>query len=320
MRTLFVILLCFQTIVLFAQAKTDPENQSKELGKVTWYRDYDEALEVANNEGKPILILFQEVPGCQTCRNYGHNVLSHPMMIEGIENLFIPLAIYNNKAGKDREVLNKYNEPTWNNPVVRIIDTNGKNLVERVAGNYSTRGLYTAMVKALKTQKKEIPGYFKLYGQEINATNATQEKTYQMYCFWSGEKILGAKEGVLETKAGFRGGAEVVNVKYDPSVVKESELTSYAQQANIKPTQTSEYIFSEKDHLFYLKKTNYKYLPLTDLQKTKINSALGLKQNADTFLSPKQKIWLKNIDFDQGKQQMLYLKDIKVAWWIKNGV
>ena len=114
------------------------------------------------------------------------------------------------------------------------------------------------MIKALKTQKKEIPGYFKLYGQEINATNATQEKTYQMYCFWSGEKILGAKEGVLETKAGFRGGAEVVKVKYDPSVVKESDLTSYAQQANIKPTQTSEYIFSEKDHLFYLKKTNYK--------------------------------------------------------------
>ena len=318
MRTLLVLFISFQTIFLFAQERTDPNNQSEELGKVMWYRDYDEALKLADKEGKAVLILFQEVPGCSTCRNYGHNVLSHPMMIEAIENLFIPLAIYNNKAGKDREVLNKYNEPTWNNPVVRIIDKKGKNLVERIAGNYSTKGLYTAMEKVLKVQKKTIPSYFKLYGQEINATMTAQEKTYKMYCFWTGEKVLGAKEGVLETKAGFRNGAEVVKVTYDASIVNESDLTTYAKKSNITPTHTSNYMFSEKDHLFYLKQTNYKYLPLTNLQKTKINSALGLKQNADIYLSPKQKMWLKNVDVDQ-KKQMLYLKDIKVAWSIKNG-
>lgn len=318
MKTLLALLISLPTVFLVAQEKTNPNNQSEELGKVSWYRNYDDALALAKKEGKAVLILFQEVPGCSTCRNYGHNVLSHPMMIEGVENLFIPLAIYNNKGGKDREVLNKYNEPTWNNPVVRIVDANGDNLVQRVAGNYSTKGLYQAMEKALKAQKKEVPNYFKLYGQEINATGSIQEKTYQMYCFWTGEKVLGAKEGVLEAEAGFAGGAEVVRVKYDASVVNESELTSYARQSNNSPSSATNFRFSEKDHLFYLKQTKYKYLPLTNLQKTKINSALGLKQNPDKYLSPKQKMWLKKIDNTQGKKEVLYLKNIEEVWAMNN--
>lgn len=34
-----------------------------ELGKVPWMRDYDEARTLAKKTGRPILILFQEVPG-----------------------------------------------------------------------------------------------------------------------------------------------------------------------------------------------------------------------------------------------------------------
>lgn len=114
-----------------------------------------------------------------------------------------------------------------------------------------------------------------------------------MYCFGTGEKVLGNKEGVLETKAGFSGGSEVVKVKYDATVLSESDLTAYAWQADILPSFSPIYVFSEKDHLFYLKKSPYKHLPLTDLQKTKINAALGTKQNPEVYLSPKQKLWLK---------------------------
>lgn len=35
----------------------------EELGKVEWLRDYGEAQAKAKESGKPILILFQEVPG-----------------------------------------------------------------------------------------------------------------------------------------------------------------------------------------------------------------------------------------------------------------
>jgi len=34
-----------------------------ELGTVKWSRDYDTALKTVGSSGKPMLLLFQEVPG-----------------------------------------------------------------------------------------------------------------------------------------------------------------------------------------------------------------------------------------------------------------
>ncbi|MDG1058474.1 MAG: thioredoxin family protein [Flavobacteriaceae bacterium] len=79
-----ILFFLFANITLVAQQRIE---QSEELGQVHWYRDYDKALAVAAKEDKDVLLLFQEVPGCSTCRNYGHNVLSHPLMVEAIESL-----------------------------------------------------------------------------------------------------------------------------------------------------------------------------------------------------------------------------------------
>ena len=62
--------------------KTNPRNQSVELGKVTWLRDYNSALSLSKLEDKPVLLFFQEIPGCSTCINFGRDVLSHPLMVE----------------------------------------------------------------------------------------------------------------------------------------------------------------------------------------------------------------------------------------------
>ena len=120
-----------------------------ELGHVHWLRSYPDALNQSKAERKPVLILFQEIPGCQTCKNYGTQVLAHPLIVEAIESEFVPLAIYNNKGGDDSEVLQLYNEPSWNNPVVRIVDQNGKDVVSRLNGNYSTAGLTSVMTQAI---------------------------------------------------------------------------------------------------------------------------------------------------------------------------
>ena len=87
--------LLYTFLVLSIVANTNKSNaqsnsQPKELGKVTWLRDYDKAIALAKKEQKDVFILFQEVPGCSTCRNYGQNVLSNPLMVEAIENSFIP--------------------------------------------------------------------------------------------------------------------------------------------------------------------------------------------------------------------------------------
>ena len=125
MQTNLLSLLLLIPFFLLAQERTSPQKQPIQLGKIAWYRDFDQAKTLAEKEGKAIFILFQEVPGCTTCRSYGKNVLSNPALISTIENDFIPLAIFNNKGGKDIKTLDVYKEPTWNNPVVRIVNAEG---------------------------------------------------------------------------------------------------------------------------------------------------------------------------------------------------
>jgi hypothetical protein len=294
-------------------SKTNPASQSEELGKVEWHRDYNQATQLAKETGKPILILFQEVPGCSTCRNYGHNVLSHPLMVEAIENEFIPLAIYNNKGGADRQILKKFGEPSWNNPVVRIVDVKGNDLVKRVSGNYSAKGLYSAMEKALKSTKHQIPEYMILLGKEVSSVQ-TQEKCYSMYCFWSGEKHLGNAKGVLKTEAGFANHKEVVKVTYNPNTISEEELDRFAKTGSCSPMQEAKFRFSNKDHLFYLKQSNYQYIPLSTIQQTVVNSALGNRTSPLKYLSPSQQKWLQEIQDKKRVKESFYHLELAEAW------
>ena len=315
----YLVLFVFMasTSTVFAQERTSPNNQDEELGKVSWYRDYDAAVIQALDQKKAILILFQEVPGCATCRNYGHNVLSHPLMVEAIENLFIPLVIHNNKGGKDRETLEKFKEPSWNNPVVRIVDAFGTDIVKRVGSDYTALGLYDAMTYALQQEKKEIPEFLKLLGTELTAVgNGTvKEQYFKMYCFWSGEKQLGSKNGVLNTEAGFMGGHEVVKVQYDEAQLSAEQLTKFAQRYQITPiSKDNGYRPASNDEDYYLRHTDFKYLPLTQLQRTKINSALGNQQAAEKYLSPKQLGWLKQLKNKKTKGKILYDKPFAQSW------
>lgn len=319
MNILKIILCCAFLVAVVAtskaQTRTNPSNQPTELGKVSWYRDYDQALKSSKKSGKPVLILFQEVPGCSTCKNYGKNVLSHPLMTEVIENEFVPLAIYNNKGGKDRIILEKYTESAWNNPVVNIVNDKGDKMVKRVAGNYTAQGLYTAMEEALVTYKKKIPAYMKLLGEELHAGNSSQQdRYYSMYCFWTGEKELGSQIGVLNTEAGFMKGHEVVKVTYDKTVTSNKQLDQFAIHNDMKQIDADKsYYASSKDEDYYLKHSNYKYLPLSKLQRTKINSALGMNKSGAQFLSPKQIKRFNSLKTLQHKV-VLFDKDFKSSW------
>lgn len=309
------LFLSFTFFTATAQERTNALQQDVELGKVSWYRDYDVATSLSQKEDKPVLILFQEVPGCATCRNYGNNVLSNPLLVEAIEDLFIPLVIHNNKGGKDKQILKQFDEPSWNNPVVRIVDANGKNLTPRVSGNYSAKGLHQAMTRALTTSYKEIPEYMELLGKELSAVRSTKEKYYSMYCFWTGEKQLGATEGVLNTEAGFMNGREVVKVTYDAKEVAVKELDTYAKRNKFTPVDFSiSYRPATNDEDYYLRRTDYKYLPLSDLQKTKINSALGNRKNPAVYLSPRQLSWLKNLKTTKAKKEILFNQEFTEAW------
>lgn len=51
-------------LLLLAQTLPDPPpRQPVEFGAVRWERDWDAARARARKESKPLLVLFQEVPG-----------------------------------------------------------------------------------------------------------------------------------------------------------------------------------------------------------------------------------------------------------------
>ena len=135
-----------------------------------------------------------------------------------------------------------------------------------------------------------------------------------MYCFWTGEKQLGSTKGVLNTEAGFMGGREVVKVTYNPEITNDKTLTSFAKQHKMAPIKKdNSYRPSAKDEDYYLQHSNYKYIPLTPLQRTKINTALGNRKPATQYLSPKQLKWFNN----QTNKKVIFVADFREAWNMK---
>ena len=285
-------------------------DQPEELGAVHWLRDIDVAVAQSKEKNKPILILFQEVPGCSTCRNYGNGALSHPLLVEAMESLFIPLAIHNNKGGEDAKVLKYFGEPAWNNPVVRIVNNGKKDLIPRVNGNYSKWGLADAMIRALDNAGTVAPGYLELLAQELAAERkGTKTATFGMYCFWSGEKEIAALDGVTATKPGFMGGREVVQVNYNPSIISFDDLAEKAKKAqcnsHVYTNDSSEKAIAknvvgegsisneskfrlDKDVKYYLSRTHYRFVPMTEMQAAKVNSQIGRRKSFSDYLSPRQ--------------------------------
>jgi len=282
-------LFCFMIMCLDSFAQTQPE----ELGDVRWLRSFEQAQAQSQKEGKPVLILFQEIPGCATCRKYGNDVLTDPLIVEAIETEFIPLAIHNNKGGADAEILKRYNEPAWNNPVVRIVDQKGVDVVQRLSGNYSPGGIADRMRQALIETHGSAPTYLQLLTDELVAQQrGTENATYSMYCFWTGEALFGRLNGVVKTTAGYQNGKEVVSVEYDPLVIAKSELDKIAQSQKCSISAGGSFR-EDSTPKYYLSNSRYRGIPMTEIQKCRVNSALGERQSPDEFLSARQLAMLK---------------------------
>ena len=312
-------------------------NQPIELGKVKWNRDFQKSLAKAAQEDKPVFILFQEVPGCSTCQQYGKNVLSHPLIVEAIETLFVPVAIYNNKGGADKKVLNYFKEPTWNNPVVRIVDARKNEITPRLAGNYSELGVVRSMITALQSRLLDVPEYLSLLEAELLANEKGLETTYlSMYCFWTGEKQLGKLDGVIETQPGFMDGKEVVKVSYNPENINYEDLLAKAKQMSCashvytadpkdqnkaakivgqRHASSAKKFRMDKEPKYYLSKTTYQYIPMTSLQAARVNSLIGQMKSPDHLLSPRQKALVKYIKEHSEKNWTSAInEDIVKAW------
>ena len=290
----------------------------RELGSIAWIRGFDAAAKKARSERKPLLVLFQEVPGCGTCVNYGEQVLSHPLIVEAAETYFVPVAVYNNIKGEDERTLKSFQEPAWNNPVVRIVTHDRKPLAKRVADDYSVGGLAAAMVEAMEKGNRDVPTYLRLLAEETAARRrGLKRATFAMHCFWEGEGALGEVPGVIATMPGFLNKKEVVEVEFDParisyaSLVKKAKALQCASQVFARDgkqqeqarklvgsavVRTDEAIRPDKQPKYYLSQTAYRFVPMTALQAARVNAAIGRKHDPKPLLSPRQIKLLETIE------------------------
>jgi hypothetical protein len=230
--------------------------QPPELGKVTWLRDFDAAVKLSRETKKPLLVLFTEVPGCHTVVGFGDEVLSDPKIVETITRDYVPVAVLNNVEGADAKVLKSFDEPSWNNPVVRIIDADRKPLAPRFDGPY-TREAFQRVLSSVRTAEKV---------------------TLSAGCFWECEARLGKLEAVRASRVGFLQGEEVVEVEFDPSVMSRTQLLAEAKKLECanrvftaKEAESTRY--SEKDTKYFLRSSRRSLEGLSEQEKVRLNAA-----------------------------------------------
>lgn len=286
--------------------------QPPEYGAVRWLRDLGQGKALAQKTGRPIALLFQEVPGCATCRDFGRDVLSHPQVVEALEELFVPVLIHNNTEGdRDASVRKAYREPSWNNPVLRIVNSDGEDVVPRLTNQWSVPAVVEQLGRSLLARSKVdatqgIPKWLQaLAASATSRQRGTEVATFGMHCFWEGEARLGKLDGVLSTKAGWLAGQEVVDVEFDPGEISYGTLFQEAQRMQCADTvfhrspaqqQAAESLMAEQqragrrasgvrgapgvtrpDHQpkYYLGRTPLRHVPMTGLQAARINAHLA---------------------------------------------
>ena len=326
MKLILVLLFSFVLGTVFATTGLDGESNPSddsvsfrdhvELGQVHWSRDFNKAKTVSKSTGRPLLVLFQEIPGCQTCQNFGKQPLSHPLVVEAIEDLFVPVTVFNNKTGIDQQLLKRFDEPSWNNPVVRFLSPEENDVIARRDRVWSTSGIVQRMRLALKAAGQPIPEYLNLIS--MPPENQLQTAEFAMHCYWEGEVRLGSIDGVYSTRSGWRDGLEVVQLRFSPAVVSYAKLVETAmemqcaskvfahndQQLKIARQKVGNLAArasgtmrdaKASDQKYYLARTPLRHLPLTEIQATKLNAISKTRKSPLPLLSPRQKEMLKQI-------------------------
>ncbi len=294
LTVLFVTLLLATGAVL---AVSNPV----EVGDVRWGRDFEGALARSAESTRPVLVLFQEIPGCEGCQKFGQEVLRHPLIVEAMEDLFHPVLVYNNRdTGKDNELRERFKEPAWNYQVIRFLDSAGKDVIPRKDRVWTTSGVAWRMIEALEASGRPVPLYLRAVALE-NDTADLETAAFAMHCFWVGEMELGRVPGVVATEAGWIEGREVTRVTYDPSAIELPALQQAAEKVECadktyeagKDGALAGYsVAKESDQKRQLMRWEaLKKVPhLTPMQLTKLNAFATSDMNAALkWLSPRQR-------------------------------
>jgi len=282
-----------------------------EVGDVNWTRDYQAALGRSRESGKPIFLFFQEVPGCIGCQDFGQQVLTDPLLVEAIEDEFVPVLVYNNRlTGMDVQLLKRFGETSWNYQVIRFVNADQQDIIPRRDRVWDIGGIAARMAAALEAVDRPVPNYLRGVAAEHDRDNL-RKAVFAMSCFWTGEYQLGSIEGVVSTEAGFYQGREVTMVTYHQEHLSLEQLIEEAVARGCAKSVYVESGNAEVDSSLKVKqfdRNGYRRAPssdqkkqiqrwlaahqelqLTPLQLTKLNALMpDDREAAASWLSPRQ--------------------------------
>ncbi|MDX1389383.1 MAG: VPGUxxT family thioredoxin-like (seleno)protein, type 2, partial [Acidobacteriota bacterium] len=284
------------SLVALAAVSEPSTGNPIEVGTVAWGRDFEAAVRDSERTGKPVFAFFQEVPGCAGCRKFGSEVMSDSTLTQAIENEFIPVLIYNNRPGKDADLLRRYGEPAWNYQVIRFLDENGRDLIPRKDRVWTLAALSTRMIEALEAAGRTVPRYLEAVALESDTARHGQV-AFAQHCFWTGEAELGGIEGVISTEAGWVEGREVTLVRFDRGQVSVESLTRAARAAGLadRVYRADELdgayrLASDSDQKRQIRGSVFDDIALSPMQRTKVNAfAVGDLERALEWLTPEQR-------------------------------
>jgi len=282
-----------------------PPAQPEEAGKVRWSRILETALASSAQTGKPVFALFQEIPGCAGCKQFGRDVMSNPLLVEAVETEFTPLLIHNNKGGQDAVVMQRFGEPAWNYQVVRFLNANAEDIIPRKDQVWDTGGIAERMIATLTEVKRPVPAYLTLLAAEQSPR--LKQAVFAMYCFWTGEMTLGQIDGVITTEAGFMAGHEVTLVNYDPAVISLPQLITAAEKvkcANAVSVHAADLPIAKTTRLKIGTISGYRTAPVSD-QKKQIGGTPAEKLTLSRAQATKVNAWIRT---DPAKAQSFLTK------------
>ena len=309
MKASFLFLFIWTVFFYFSPDALSKEGSKNpiEVGDVEWGRNYQEALIKSRASGKPLFLLFQEVPGCIGCKNFGQDVLTHPLLVEAIEDEFIPVLVFNNRSGGlDVRLLQQFKEPGWNYQVIRFVDSDGKDLIPRRDKIWTVGAVAARMIEALKAAGRSVPLYLGAIALENN-TEALGVTAFSMACFWTGEYKLGKLNHLVTTEAGWYDHREVTLISYDK---KNISLQRIVDQAIRERCAQFVYITGpekiEKSRLPVKKfvPAKYRIAPAND-QKKQIQQ--WLTRQPELHLSPMQLMKLNSFMVDNPEHALSWL-------------
>ncbi len=103
--------------------------------------------------------------------------MSHPLVVEAVQELFTPLCVYNNTEGdEDARAREAYAERSWNNPVVRVVDERRRDRTRPLTRQWSVAGIADLMVRSIEADDAAPPRWLTLL-RETSGVPAREVET-----------------------------------------------------------------------------------------------------------------------------------------------